>query len=300
MGLRNKMYFNQKFEPKGNKILHGAGQSLETFKNYWNSVGRHKPIIYMIYIRINEIESKIDKKFEELKDYPNLMPQIGLSLKVKKGKRLTRKIIKGELDNQINYMGKTIKKFRKPIFLRIGYEFNNPNHKYNPKAFISAWRHIHNKFKENGINNVAFIWNACTAFSRNIKDITKFYPGDDYVDWFGNNLFGTKHFIYNKDKVTEDFCRLAIKHRKPLMICESSAARVGVINGKKSWNDWFKPYFGWVKNHKVVKAFCYINWDWGKDWKQPEWGNCRIEENKFIRKSYVKELSNKRYIHNLG
>ena len=82
------------------------------------------------------------------------------------------------------------------------------------------------------------------------------------------------------------------------MIGESSPARTGVDKGKESWDEWFKPYFKWIKSHSIIKAFCYINWDWGKDWKQPEWLNGRIEENEEVRKRYVKELSKPIYLHN--
>ena len=85
------------------------------------------------------------------------------------------------------------------------------------------------------------------------------------------------------------------------MIGESTAAEVGVLDGEKSWDNWFKPYFEWIGKHKQIKAFCYINWDWIKDktWGSPgTWGNCRIEENEIVRKKFVRELGNPKYIHN--
>jgi len=55
------MDFNQKFEPKGNKVIHGAGQNIRTFSNYWNAIGKNKPIIYMTYVKIEKIQYWIDK-----------------------------------------------------------------------------------------------------------------------------------------------------------------------------------------------------------------------------------------------
>jgi len=127
----------------------------------------------------------------------------------------------------------------------------------------------------------------------------KFYPGDNYIDWFGNDLFGVRHFKDNKDKVTEDFYKESKKHKKPLIICESSAARVGILKGEDCWNEWFDPYFKWIKNHNNVKAFCYINYNWGIDWKNPGWGNCRIEENKVVKSKYYLELKDKKYVNNM-
>ncbi len=40
-----QMDYKQKFEPKGDKVIHGAGQSLEMFHKYWKAVENYKPAI---------------------------------------------------------------------------------------------------------------------------------------------------------------------------------------------------------------------------------------------------------------
>ena len=293
-----KLNFNQKFEPEGNKIIHGAGQSLETFSNYWEAVEKYKPAIYMTYVRINTVKDWSKKIKSELKHFPNLMVQIGLNFKIKKEGSKCLEVANGEYDREIKYFCEAIKEIKNSVFVRIGYEFNE-NKKYNPKEFIKAWRYLVNKFKENKVDNVAVVWCACTSFSENIEEIMSYYPGDDYVDWFGEDIFGTRHFIKGRVKrIREAFFKEAKKHKKPVMIGESSASKVSVLNGKESWDGWFKPYFKLIVNDSVIKAFCYINWDWAIDWKTPEWGNCRIEDNEIVRKNYVKELSKPYYIHN--
>lgn len=292
------MRLKQKFEPADGRVLHGAGQSSEQFKKYWDAVGENKPLIYMAYNRINDITEKFHKKLEGLYSInKELWLQLGLNLKPKEENEDCKGIISGKYDKEIFSLIKTIKDFKNPVFLRIGYEFNNPDHNYNSKEFILAWRYIVDLFRKYSVKNVAFVWDACTAFNKDLKEIMNFYPGDEYVDWFGNNFFGVQHFKDNQDNVTEDFYKESIKHKKPLMIAESSAIKTGTLNGEESWKAWFKPYFNWIKTHPNTKAFCYINWDWAVDWKQLEWGNCRIEENEFIRRAYIKEMSDKRYVH---
>ncbi len=296
--MTKEIYFNQKFEPKGNKIIHGAGQSIDTFKRYWDAVGDYKPAIYMTYVRINNIKEWSKKLKAELKHFPNLMVQIGLNFKIKKGGSKCLEVSKGKYDKEIKNLCKTIKEIKNNVFIRIGYEFNE-NNKYQPEDYIKAWRYLINKFKENKVYNVASVWCACTSFSENINELMDYYPGDNYVDWFGEDIFGTRHFIKGRVKnVREAFFKEAKKHKKPIMIGESSASKVGVLDGEKSWNNWFKPYFKLIKDNPLIKAFCYINWDWEIDWKTPEWGNCRIEENEIVNKFYVKELSKSIYIHN--
>ncbi len=292
------MDFGQKFEPKGNRIIHGAGQSIEQFRKYWNVTEYNKPLVYMAYNRINDIQEKFPRKLKELCSIDKkLWLQLGLNLKPKGEKEKCREIVQGKYDKEIDFLVKTLKNFKNPVFLRIGYEFNNPTHNYKPSEFIQAWKYIVDFFRKNKIDNVAFVWDACTAFNRDLREIMIYYPGDEYVDWFGNNLFGIQHFKDNEDKVTEGFAEESELHRKPLIICESSATKSGVLKGKESWDLWFYPFFKWIKSHPVTKAFCYIDWDWAVDWKIPEWGNCRIEENLFVKEKYIQELSNKEYIH---
>ena len=290
------MDFKQKFEPKGDKVIHGAGQSPEQFNEYWKAVGKSKPSIYMLYVRVNEIREKLPKKIESMfKISKDLIPQIGLNF-IPKGKGpVCKEVSAGEYDSELLFMIKSLEKIENPVFLRIGYEFDKAD-KYNPKHFVSAWKHIVNLIKKNNVENIATVWCACPYHGT--SPVKRYYPGDRYVDWFGIDVFNSRYFKDDTYTPVADFLTLAKKHKKPVMIGESTPARVGVDGGEKSWNEWFKPYFKWIHSHKIIKAFCYINWDWAKDWKQPEWGNGRIQENKYVNKKLVDELKDKRYIHN--
>lgn len=288
------MDYKQKFEPKGNKIIHGAGQSLETFTNYWNAVEEYKPFIYMTYIKLHKLDSWIEKIKIEFAKFPNLMLQIGLNLRMN-GEDKNKEISEGKYDPEFDKLVSILKDIKNPIFLRIGYEFDEKG-KYNPQDYILAFRYVVNLFRKKKVNNVAFVWNSCPYPGTEVFE--PYYPGDEYVDWFGINVFGEKYFRDKSYEPVERFLKMAIKHKKPVIIGESSAIKIGIANGKKIWEEWFKSYFKFIKEHPQIKAFCYINWDWGKDWKQPKWENCRIEENEFVRKKYVSELSKKKYIHN--
>lgn len=288
------MDYKQKFEPKGNKVIHGAGQSIEMFREYWQAVEEYKPLIYMTYIKIQSTDKWIDKIQREVKEFPNLILQIGLNFLVE-GKDGTKEISEGKYDKELDKIFKVIKEFGNPVFIRLGYEFDKAG-KYNSKTFIRAWQYVVNKYREEKINNIANVWCACPY--NGTVSVEPYYPGDDYVDWFGIDVFAARHFANNANKQTEDFVKLAKQHKKPVMIGESSPARTGVDKGQESWDEWFESYFEWIEDHPNIKAFCYINWDWGKDWKQPEWLNGRIHENEVIKKNFVKALKNPRFIHN--
>src|SRR3989338_2701256 len=141
------MYYNQKFEPIGNKVIHGAGQSPTTFKNYSSALYKSKPILYMMYIRINEISLNFSKKLKEMQNISKeLIPQIGLNLKTREKGSQCREIFERKYDKELTSLCKKIKNLRNPTFLRIGYEFNNPSHNYNAKDYIRAFRYIVNSF----------------------------------------------------------------------------------------------------------------------------------------------------------
>lgn len=288
------MDYKQKYEPRGNKVIHGAGQSLEMFHEYWKAVEKNKPAIYMTYIKIQNMDQWVDKIKKEVKEFPNLILQIGLNFRVL-GKDKTREISEGKYDKEFDKLFKVIKDFENPVFIRIGYEFDKAE-KYDSKNFIKAWKHFVDKYREEKVDNIANVWCACPY--RGTSPVAPYYPGDNYVDWFGIDVFTERHFAKSANQQTEDFLKLAKKHRKPVMIGESSPAKTGVDEGKESWDKWFKPYFEWIGKHPNIKAFCYISWDWGKDWKQPEWLNGRIHENEVVRNNFVKELRNPQYIHN--
>ncbi|MFH1430848.1 MAG: glycosyl hydrolase [Nanoarchaeota archaeon] len=285
--------FGQKFEPREGKILHGAGQSPERFLDYWNAVKDFKPSVYMEYVRVDEIREKFDKKMKKmLKVSKDLMPQIGLNFKTRINGAQCKEVAEGIYDKDIFSMIKILKEIRNPSFIRIGYEFDKKG-KYDSKEFVNAWKHIVDLIRDQGVENIATVWCACPY--NGTSSVEPYYPGDDYVDWFGVDVFSARFFKDSKYKPVQDFLTLATKHKKPVMVGESSAIKTPK---EKMWEKWFKPYFKWIDSNPVIKAFCYINWNCGVDWKQPEWGNSRIDNKKEVMEKYIKELSKLIYIHN--
>ncbi|MFR5757995.1 MAG: glycosyl hydrolase [Bacteroides cellulosilyticus] len=59
-------------------------------------------------------------------------------------------------------------------------------------TYKKLWRYMFNFFKEKGINNLIWVWTTQT------KDVD-FYPGDEYVDIIGRD-------IYNRDCWSRQCC----------------------------------------------------------------------------------------------
>lgn len=157
--------------------------------------------------------------------------------------------IAGLHDAKIKEWALGLKELGEPVFVR---PLNEMNGDWDPwcawffgkdtELYIQAWRHIVDIFRENGADNVYFVWNP---HDRSYPDFTwnnphLYYPGDDYVDWVGltgyNN--GTSHPA-DVWREFEEIYRplydeyLARYPNKPFMITEFSSNEVG--GDKAQW-----------------------------------------------------------------
>lgn len=76
----------------------------------------------------------------------------------------------------------------------IGFEFNGPWNGYNQGLYPIAFRRFVDLLREEGAHNIVTIWcyepNSPGDFDAVGPDGEPlWYPGDEYVDWFGLDLF---------------------------------------------------------------------------------------------------------------
>jgi hypothetical protein len=231
--------------------------------------------------------------------YQNSAIAIGLSF-VNNEKQISQ----GKLNYLIEELAEWIKLTKRPVFLRIGYEFDgwDWNH-YNKKHYLKAWKKIHSVFKIKQVDNVAFVWQSKGSGS-NQKVLEDWYPGDDLVDWCGYSYFG---------QADEEMIVFARKHKKPVFISEATpvmqldnlyfdADLKKATLEKTIWKKWFVPFFKTInENSDVVKAFSYINSDWAS---QPMWINnptfnkvdSRLQVSKYVTQKWKRELEKSKYL----
>ena len=315
-----------KFEPKNGEVLFFIGQDLEAVGGLQNYSDGYLdtfdvPVGVTSYTNLSPGDESFGyytKGLDGIKDvanwgagdtcaqyyvtnekFKNTMISIGLSLV-----NHEKNIAIGKHDNLIREFGNWIKTTKKPIFLRIGYEFDGWDwNNYNKKYYLESWKRIYNIFKEMNIENVAYIWQSKGTGS-NQEVLEDWYPGDEIVDWCGYSYFG------NPD---EEMIVFARKHKKPVFIAEATPVNE---NGglyfdsdlkketvaKRTWNTWFTPFFKVINdNPDVVKAFSYINVDWPS---QAMWINnltfqqvdSRIQKSEYISKKWLDEINRKKYL----
>ena len=255
-----------------------------------------------------------------LKDYPDAAIAIGLDLKdniyvdnnPSNCKQVPTRAIAAtndpdirELTPQYHKLVDTLilklKATRRPVFLRIGYEFDGPWNCYEPESYKKTFRFIKERIDILKADNIATVWQSSSApvdddnrhYSPSRKNhLNNWYPGNDVVDWVGMSTFmGSKYAKYqapsffartiymnNPVKIQNKMLTFARKHNKPVMIAEASAQGFSFsrlmsspiykredtpVKAEEIWQYWFEDWFGFIHNNKdIIRAVAYINENW--------------------------------------
>ena len=257
---------------------------------------------------------------------------IGLSITENEHPGGLARIVDGEHDGEIKQLARFASMVNGTIYLRIGYEFDGAwNHGYwDADLYIAAYRRIVDVLRGEGVNNVEYVLQASTAGVDEIidggrEDISKWYPGDDYVDWLALSWFMNpdERSIVPQDSFTpltpgelsDELLQLAREKGKPVMIAEASpqafdlnenftanhsplwdgepASNPQPASDDEIWDYWFAPLFAYMdENSDVIHALAYINvdWDsqpmWGPPYASGFWGDTRLETNPEIAKRF--------------
>lgn len=160
----------------------------------------------------------------------------------------------------------------RPVFLRIGYEFDGPWNCYKQDYYKAAFRYIKERINALGANKVATVWHAATFPDDNdpanhyqltggggIQDLAQaiqthysgWYPGSEYVDWVGISFFsGARYLEYqwscpdnskpwtvadlSPRQLQDGMADFARRRDKPLMIAESGPQ--GMNFAEETWS----------------------------------------------------------------
>jgi cellulose synthase (UDP-forming) len=102
------------------------------------------------------------------------------------------RIAAGRFDRYIRTWARAAAAYERPILIRFMHEMNGTWYPWsittngNSEAtYVAAWRHVHDLFAEEGATNVSWVWtiNSFAGLDDEHRDLTAYYPGDEYVDW---------------------------------------------------------------------------------------------------------------------
>ncbi|MEA3402012.1 MAG: glycosyl hydrolase [Armatimonadota bacterium] len=124
-----------------------------------------------------------------------------------------------------------------PIFLRYASEMNGTWQAYSghPQEYIRKWRLVASVFRELA-PNVILVWCPFATPQATIED---YYPGDEWVDWVGVNIYSVHHYDGDITKPSNDDPRELLRYvydryagRKPIAICEYAATHYCAACGR--------------------------------------------------------------------
>jgi hypothetical protein len=282
-----------KFTPPDGKILLMVGQDRDAFNKYVASIGL-VPAGFTVYTSVQNMDGLWDwadygggaQHAKALLDaYPGTIVHIGLWMVDRLAETAA-----GTYDENLDKMADWIKSVNRPVFLRIGYEFDFPPNGYTPEAYKKAFRHVVKRLRGRGADNVAFVWHSYAG--QIVHSLDEWYPGDDFVDWFAISYFSQARSLL--DVMPE----MAARHEKPFMIAEATPFGIGTRQGERSWDTWFRHFFDFVHS-KNTKAICYIDCDWETlpMFHGQGWGDARIEEDPEVMARWLAEIKKTIYIH---
>jgi Glycosyl hydrolase family 26 len=244
--------------------------------------------------------------------------QIGLWLNGTTG---CRDIVNGRLDHQVarllHYL--LYKCTAQKVFLRVGYEFDNPAFGYteNPLEYARAFRYIVDACRDEHVtcrDKIAFVWHSWAATTEMTPSmLDEYYPGDEYVDWIGVSIFSqvypSSSANNNSTTVPDSIARLgsratvetildfAQRRGKPIVIAES-APFGGVDILSDPWNDWFVPVLEYIEEYDIdMWSYIHCDWDAQRMWHGVGFGDSRLSTNATVLRLWRQHvLRNPRFV----
>lgn len=184
------------------------------------------------------------------------------------GTPLYKAIASGNCDEFLKSIGKNLKQFGKPIFLRFAWEMNIPSMEWQIERtgstgqdFIAAWQRMHDIIYSENATNVLWV------FSPDVSNTSyeNIYPGDAFVDWIGLDGYnwGTTQPWSKWQSFSDVFSAayrdiLKLAPDKPLMLAEVNTTDKG---GDKS--AWYQDMLATQipLNFPRIKAVVFYNED---------------------------------------
>jgi hypothetical protein len=135
-------------------------------------------------------------------------------------------IAAGDYDPYLRAYADAVADYGNPVVIGFGHEMNAPWYPWGfghvkPVTFVAAWRHLVQVFRQEGADNVTWLW-SIQADGRGTGPIGEWWPGPDYVTWVGIDGF----YVRPSDTFSSVFGRTITQVRtlttKPILLAETA------------------------------------------------------------------------------
>ncbi|OGZ78333.1 MAG: hypothetical protein A2358_03350 [Candidatus Staskawiczbacteria bacterium RIFOXYB1_FULL_37_44] len=176
-------------------------------------------------------------------------------------------IIAGNSDEYIKQFALDAKQYGGQVILIPLHEMNGNWNPWNgtaenntPEKVIGTFRHIHNLFFDNGNVKFAFVVNNESAPNTPDNAISKYYPGDNYVDYVGVDGFNFGDPWQSYSEIFLTALEQLKKYKKPIYIFSMATTE----GPKKS--GWIKDALLKMQTDKSIAGFIWFNENKEKNW----------------------------------
>lgn len=206
----------------------------------------------------------------------------------------------GQLDAQMDRLIDVTAAYRRPVYLRFGYEFDGTANRYEPRSYRAAWLRLRSRIVQRRARHITMVWHASATCGPTFRHrpLSDWYPGDEAVDWVGLSYFRPNAC---GGVLADGVVAFARQRGKPVMVAEAAPRGFDLAGGRYSndgvrfnerpaadiWKSWFLPYFDFVRRNRAdIRIVNYINhqWDAYPRWRSakpdtpyPYWGDSRLD-----------------------
>lgn len=228
-------------------------------------------------------------------------------------------IVAGDWDQYIDQWADGARNFGQPLLVSLMNEMNGcwfpwsgyfysmkndpiigpPNLGLGPEKWKAAYRHVVDRVRARGANNVQWVFHANNATSPlEAWNLAKqYYPGPKYADWLGLSVYGQQvgdtdwvAFSVVMDRAYEDICQ--IDPSKPVMLAEWG---VGEFPNSGSKAQWIRDAFEKMeKRAPRLRAAIF----WHERWRNSDlsFSNLRVNSTPESLAAYRQEVLKERWL----
>ena len=131
----------------------------------------------------------------------------------------------GSYDRYLRTFADSVRGFGHPVVIGFGHEMNADwyswGYKHVPAAtFVAAWRHIVSLFRDQGADNVTWLWTINQDLSTT-GPLASWWPGARYVTWVGIDGYYYRPSSTFTTVFGETIARVRAFTRKPVLLSEA-------------------------------------------------------------------------------
>lgn len=194
------------------------------------------------------------------------------------------RIIRGYFDEGLRQCAEDAAALEFPIMIEFGPECNGSWFPWNgawngrdadkygdadwpdgPERFRDAYRHVVNIFRDAGADNVTWVFHIAADGSPKEpwNAASRYYPGDEYIDWIGASVYGRLRGDGPARPFADVFKHVyaglsALSETKPIAVLEMGVSDVPAIGDKAMW---IRDAFADISSGKFprIKAVAWWN-----------------------------------------